>query len=99
MARMKKTEREALKREIGIRDVRIQSLEYARDKHKAIIKAYEDMRDINLAMCTAVVMAAGEVTITQDQINDIIKNRIHTHVKYDEITRTYTLFVPPAEEA
>ena len=99
MARMKKTEREALKREIGIRDVRIQSLEFARDKYKAMVKAHEDMEDINLAMCTAVVMAAGEVTITQDQINDIIKNRIHTHVKYDENARTYTLFVPPAEEA
>lgn len=99
MARMKKTEREALKREIGIRDVRIQSLEYARDKYKAMVKAHEDMEDINLAMCTAVVMAVGEVTITQDQINDIIKNRIHTVVKYDENARTYTLFVPSAEEA
>ena len=98
MARMKKTEREALKREIGIRDVRIQSLEYANSKYKALVKAHEDMKDINLAMCTAVVMAAGEVTITQDQINDILKKGIYTHVKYDEDSRTYTLSVPPADK-
>lgn len=98
MARMKKTEREMLKREIGIRDVRIKSLEFARDKYKAMVKAHEAHEDINLAMCTAVVMAAGEVTINQEQINDILKNGIHTAVKYEEESRTYTLFVPPTEK-
>ena len=100
MARMKKTEREALKREIGIRDVRIQSLEYARDRYKREKRNLELKEDANLALCTALVRKYGEVTIAQEEINEIIEKRIYASVHADKDKRIFRIFIPeaPAEK-
>ena len=71
-----------LMRELGIAKKKIETLKKELEAEKAKGEAYEQLRDINLAMMTAIVRNIGEVEVRQSDINDCLNNGIQTAVDY-----------------
>lgn len=64
---------------------------------KEAIEGYENSQSGVFAMITAVVQQVGEVTITREAINEILRNSVHTLVTYDAENGSYTLQMPGGE--
>ena len=64
---------------------------------KEAIEGYENSQSGVFAMITAVVQQVGEVTITREAINEIIRTGVQTQVRYDHEAGAYTLRVAGGE--
>ena len=58
---------------------------------KEQIAGYENSQDGMFAMMAAIVEQAGEVTIAQKRINEILEEDRQTFVQWDQEQMTYTL--------
>ena len=61
---------------------------------KEQIAGYENSQDGMFAMMAAIVEQAGEVTIAQKRINEILEEDRQTIVQWDQEQMTYTLRMP-----
>lgn len=64
---------------------------------KEQIAGYENSQDGMFAMMAAIVEQAGEVTIAQKRINEILEENRQTIVQWDQEQMTYTLRMPGGE--
>lgn len=64
---------------------------------KEQIAGYENSQDGMFAMMAAIVEQAGEVTIAQKSINEILEEDRQTIVQWDQEQMTYTLRMPGGE--
>lgn len=85
--------REQLIRANKIMERKIAALNEENAGLKRKVDAAEDLQDLNLALCTTIVRKVGALTISQDEINEVMDKGIHTVVERNVDKGTYTLRV------
>lgn len=89
----------SMMRSLGVANKRIETLEKELEAEKAKGKAYEQLQDVNFAMITAIVRNLGEVKVGQEQINQVMEEKIQCRVSYDAEAMEYTLRINETEDA
>ena len=90
--------RKKLEFELGRYQKKVADQQKEIEKLKKQIVGHEDAQDGIFAMITAVVQKVGEVTITRDEINEVIEERRQALVSYNDENRAYTLRVAGGEK-
>ena len=90
--------RKKLEFELGRYQKKVADQQKEIEKLKKQIVGHEDAQAGLFAMIAAVVQRSGEVTITRDEISEIMGEGRHALVSYDAENRAYTLRMPGGEE-